>query len=151
MLVEFFIVYRMEKETMTINEYIKKYRNIKELKDFRGTSMESHYEDGIMRRVMNPHVICNDDFSFSAQASETHYSQPKGLADEYEKIEIGYPSYDDPIISEYREDFGWEDSPMTNAVYGYVPVEIVDKLIAAHGGINEDAVQESIKELEEAA
>ena len=105
---------------MTINEFILKYRNIKELKDFRGTSMESHYEDGIMRRVMNPHVICNDDFSFSAQASETHYSQPKGLADEYEKIEIGYPSYDDPIISEYREDFGWEDSPMTNAVYGYV-------------------------------
>ena len=40
---------------------------------------------------------------------------------------------------------------MTNAVYGYVPVEVVDKLIAAHGGINEDAVQESIKELEEAA
>ena len=101
MLVEFFIAGEAGKENMTINEYIKKYRNIKELKDFRGTSMESHYEDGIMRRVMNPHVICNDDFSFSAQASETHYSQPKGLADEYEKIEIGYPSYDDPIISEY--------------------------------------------------
>jgi len=30
-------------------------------------------------------------------------------------------------------------------------VKVVDKLIAAHSGINEDAVRESIKELEEAA
>ena len=104
-----------------------------------------------MIRVMNPYVICNDDFTFSAQASETHYSKPKGLADKYEEIEIGFPSYDDPIIAKYREDYGWEDSPMTNAVYGYVPVEVVDKLIATHGGINEDAVQERIEELKKEA
>ena len=135
---------------MTINEFIMKYRKIQELKDFRGTNMEKDYEDGIMRRIMNPYVICNDDFTFSAQASETHYSTPKGLADEYEKIEIGFPTYNDPIIAKYKEDYGCEET-FSSAVYGYVPVKVVDKLIAAHGGINENAVQEKIEELKKEA
>ena len=133
---------------MTINEYINKYRNIKVLKDFRGTDMEKDYDDGIMRRVMNPYVICKDDFTFSAQASESHYSKPKGLADEYEEIEIGFPSYNDPIIAKYREDYGCEET-FSSAVYGYVPVGVVDKLIAAHGGIDEQAVQDQIADLKE--
>ena len=133
---------------MTINEYINKYRNIKVLKDFRGTDMEKDYDDGIMRRVMNPYVICKDDFTFSAQASESHYSKPKGLADEYEEIEIGFPSYNDPIIAKYREDYGCEET-FSSAVYGYVPVGVVDKLIAVHGGIDEQAVQDQIADLKE--
>ena len=133
---------------MTINEYINKYRNIKVLKDFRGTNMEKDFEDGIMRRIMNPFVICKDDFTFSAQASESHYSKPKGLADEYEEIEIGFPSYNDPIIAKYREDYGGEET-FSSAVYGYVPVGVVDKLIAAHGGIDEQAVQDQIADLKE--
>ncbi len=135
---------------MTINEFIVKYRNIKVLKDFRGTELENHYEDGIMRRVMNPYVICKDDFTFSAQASESHYSKPKGLVDKYEEIEIGFPSYNDPIIAKYREDYGCEET-FSSAVYGYVPVKVVDKLIAAHGGIDELAVQERIEELKKEA
>ena len=78
---------------MTINEFILKYRDIKVLQDYRGTEMEKEFEDGIMRRVMNPYVICNDDFEFSCQASSTHYSEPKGLADEYTQVEIGYPKF----------------------------------------------------------
>ena len=131
---------------MTINEFIIKYRDIKVLKDFRGTSMEKEFEDGIMRRIMNPYVICNDDFTFSAQAAGGHYSKPKGLADKYEEIEIGFPSYNDPIIAKYREDYGCEET-FSSAVYGYVPVKVVDKLIATHGGINENAIQERIAEL----
>ena len=133
---------------MTINEYFNKYRNIKVLKDFRGTNMEKDFEDGIMRRIMNPYVICKDDFTFSAQASESHYSKPKGLADEYEEIEIGFPSYNDPIIAKYREDYGCEET-FSSAVYGYVPVGVVDKLIAVHGGIDEQAVQDQIADLKE--
>ena len=133
---------------MTIIEYINKYRNIKVLKDFRGTNMEKDFEDGIMRRIMNPYVICKDDFTFSAQASESHYSKPKGLADEYEEIEIGFPSYNDPIIAKYREDYGCEET-FSSAVYGYVPVGVVDKLIAVHGGIDEQAVQDQIADLKE--
>ena len=97
---------------------------------------------------MNPYVICKDDFTFSAQASESHYSKPKGLADEYEEIEIGFPSYNDPIIAKYREDYGCEET-FSSAVYGYVPVGVVDKLIAVHGGIDEQAVQDQIADLKE--
>ena len=133
---------------MTINEYIMKYRDIQVLKDFRGTEMEKDFEDGIMRRIMNPYVICKDDFTFSAQASGSHYSKPKGLANEYEEIELGFPSYNDPIIAKYREDYGCDES-FSSAVYGYVPVKVVDRLIAVHGGIDEQAVQDQIADLKE--
>ena len=137
---------------MTINEFIRKYRDIKELKDFRGTEMEKDFEDGIMRRIMNPYVICNDDFEFSCQASYSHYSEPRGLADEYTQVEIGFPSLNDRLIEKYREDYGWEDDcGLTNPVYPYVPVEVVDELIQFHCGINEEAVLERIEEIKRKA
>ena len=133
---------------MKINEFIIKYRDIKNLHDFRDTPLENQYEDGIMKRVMNPYVICNDDFEFSCQASYTHYSEPKGLADEYTEVEIGFPSLNDRIIEKYREDYGWEeDCGLTNPVYPYVPVKVVDELIKFHCGINEESVLERIEEL----
>ncbi len=133
---------------MTINEFIRKYRDIQELKDFRGTEMEKDFEDGIMRRIMNPYVICNDDFEFSCQASSSHYSEPRGLADEYTQVEIGFPSLNDRLIEKYREDYGWEDDcGLTNPVYPYVPVEVVDELITFHCGINEKGVLERIEEM----
>ena len=133
---------------MTINEFIRKYRDIQELKDFRGTEMEKDFEDGIMRRIMNPYVICNDDFEFSCQASSSHYSEPRGLADEYTQVEIGFPSLNDRLIEKYREDYGWEeDCGLTNPVYPYVPVKVVDELIKFHCGINEESVLERIEEL----
>ena len=134
---------------MKINEFILKYRDIKVLKDYRGTKMEKQFENGLMRRIMNPYVICNDDFEFSCQASYTHYSDPKGLANEYSKVEIGFPSLNDTLIAKYREDYGWEDEcGLSKPVYPYVPVKVVNELIAFHGGINEVAVQERIAELE---
>jgi hypothetical protein len=137
---------------MTINEFIRKYRDIKELKDFRGTEMENHFEDGIMKRVMNPYVICNDDFEFSCQASSSHYSEPRGIADYYSQVEIGFPSLNDRLIEKYREDYGWEDDcGLTNPVYPYVPVKVVDELIQFHCGINEKGVLERIEELKRKA
>jgi isocitrate dehydrogenase kinase/phosphatase len=137
---------------MTINEFIIKYRNIQELKDFHGTEMENHFEDGIMRRVFTPYVICNDDFEFSCQASSTHYSEPRGLANEYTQVEIGFPSLNDRIIEKYREDYGWEeDCGLTNPVYPYVPVKVVDELIEFHCGINESAVCDRIAQLKKVA
>ena len=137
---------------MTINEFIRKYRDIQELKDFRGTEMEKDFEDGIMRRIFTPYVICNDDFEFSCQASSSHYSEPRGLADEYTQVEIGFPSLNDRLIEKYREDYGWEDDcGLTNPVYPYVPVEVVDELIQFHCGINEKGVLERIEELKRKA
>ena len=75
---------------MTINEYIMKYRDIQVLKDFRGTDMEKDFEDGIMRRIMNPYVICKDDFTFSAQASYTHYSNRKALRMSTKRLSLDF-------------------------------------------------------------
>ncbi len=132
---------------MTINEFIRKYRVV-EKKDYNGTKFAQLWENGVHVRIMNPYVICNDDFEFSCQASYSHYSEPKGLADEYSEVEIGFPSLNDRIIEKYREDYGWEeDCGLTNPVYPYVPVKVVDELIQFHCGINEEAVQERIAEL----
>ena len=73
---------------MKINDYIVKYRNVDE-KDYRGTPLEEHYQDGIRRFTRTPPVICEDGFKMSVQASETHYCEPKGFADEYTEVEDG--------------------------------------------------------------
>ena len=129
---------------MTINEFILKYRKVDQ-KDYRGTELEYSYKDGVMTMIRNPCVVCKDGFTFSGQASATHYSNPKGYVDEYTEIEIGFPSSHDTLIEKYAEN-SWDDEPdYTDTVYGYVPVKIVDLLIKKHGGIDEDAVTEKMK------
>ena len=126
--------------TMLTNEFILKYRNVDE-KDYRGTKAEHLWENGIRRHIRNPYLICKDGFRMSVQASETHYSSPKGFADEYSEVEIGYPSDMESLIMDYCED----DEKPCNTVYGYVPVELVDRVIEKHGGIDLDAI-ETIKD-----
>ena len=78
-----------------------------------------------------PRVHCADGFSVSVQASQFHYCRPRiDNADKYEAVELEYPSAADDLITDYAEDCAYTDT-----VYGYVPVEIVDKLIEKHGGI----------------
>ena len=81
---------------------------------------------------VRPRVICADGFSISVQANEYTYCSPRiTYPGEYMEVELGYPSEPDELIEEYAED--WDD--LTNTVYGYVPIEIVDKLLEKHGGI----------------
>lgn len=81
-----------------------------------------------MRR---PRAICKDGYSISIQAGYFYYSNPrKDGSDYYYEVELGFPNMEDDIIKAYAED---EDYMHT--VYGYVPVEIVDKLLEKHGGI----------------
>lgn len=79
-----------------------------------------------------PRLYCNDGYSISVQASSFHYCEPRlnGIQD-YESVELGYPSEEDELINEYAED----DLDYTETVYGYVPIEIVEELINKHGGI----------------
>lgn len=79
-----------------------------------------------------PRLYCNDGYSISVQASSFHYCKPRlnGIRD-YESVELGFPSTEDELINEYAEN----DSICTETVYGYVPIEIVEKLINKHGGI----------------
>lgn len=81
---------------------------------------------------LRPRLCCNDGYSISAQASEFHYCTPRiNGAQDYESVELGFPSEEDELINEYS-DGGFD---YTETVYGYVPIEIVENLIEKHGGI----------------
>lgn len=91
--------------------------------------------DGFRRRKL----ICNDGFSMSVQASRIHYCHPReNNADFYTEVEIGYPSDVEDELIYYAED---RYHP-TETVYGYVPVELVDKIISKHGGVVQEKTTE---------
>ena len=134
---------------MKINEFIKDNLKVTTLS-----------EDPLMKHMMTssrlPHIICGDGFSMSVQVGYSLYSTPKKIAKRYSAVEIGYPSDHEPLIEKWAEfiPFGGEEDKepdYTDTVYPYVPVKVVDELITFHGGINENAVRERIKELKEAA
>lgn len=77
-------------------------------------------------------IVCNDGFSVSAQGSSFHYCSPRITDDSYTAIELGFPSQEDELINSFAED----NSQYTETVYGWVDMEIVEKLIDKHGGIN---------------
>ena len=105
---------------MTIKDWLKK------------TITTRNYVDGTEIQEKRPRLYCNDGYSISVQASEFHdcYPQLNGVQD-YESVELGFPSVEDELINEYAEDC----MNYTETVYGYVPIEIVEKLIEKHGGI----------------
>ena len=81
---------------------------------------------------LRPGVVCNDGFSISVQASESHYCYPReSYLDEYNCVELGFPNKKDELIMSYAED---PEKP-TRTVYGYVPISIVQQLMDKHGGI----------------
>jgi hypothetical protein len=74
-------------------------------------------------------ITCADGFDMSVQASKGHYCAPRTDTGPYQEVEIGYPSAPVAEFAQYQD--GDDD------IYGYVPVEIVNAVIAAHGGIKE--------------
>ena len=77
-------------------------------------------------------VECRSGFSVSIQAKATSYCTPRiDHAEKYDSVELGFPSHEDELILEYAEMPGRP----TDTVYGYVPVSVVNLLIAKHGGI----------------
>ena len=103
------------------------------IKEFLTTTIKSHkylFSDGTVQEI-RPRLVCNDGFSISVQASKFHYCSPRlDGAQDYEKVELGYPSNEDELINDYAEDDNY-----TRTVYRYVPIEVVEKLIEKHGGI----------------
>jgi hypothetical protein len=116
---------------MKINEFIKNNLEVKVLNN-----------DPSLRHIMTstrlPHIICSDGFSMSVQVGYSLYSTPRKVAKRYSAVEIGYPSDHEPLIEEYAECYTFEelDIDFTNTVYPYVPVNIVDKVLRKHGGID---------------
>jgi hypothetical protein len=93
--------------------------------------LESTFDKGDQYLVRD-RVMCEDGYSVSIQGGTAfHYCEPRKHANEYAKVELGFPSAADELIMPYAES---EDDP-TGSVYGYVPIEIVERLIELHGGI----------------
>ena len=99
--------------------------------------LKSTYKDDAYN--VRPFAICKDGFKISIQGgTKSHYCIPRKLCNEYIKVELGFPSKSDDLILEFAES---KDIP-TDTVYGYVPIEIVEKLIEKHGGIEPIRIEE---------
>ena len=81
-----------------------------------------------------PKLTLKDGTTLSVQASAFNYSTPrKNISDNtlYSEWEIGFPSVEIPEINSYAED----SENYTETVYGWVPYEVIQKLINSRGGI----------------
>lgn len=88
---------------------------------------KTHYPSysGVIR---SEKVRCKDGFEISVQASIWHYCIPRATlrnGNKYKKLELGYANMREELLEEYKE----------GAVYPYVPVEVVNKVLEKHGGI----------------
>jgi hypothetical protein len=109
----------------------------------RGIKMDLNNYLTSQRDINNPDVIsehtfptvkritCKDGFSVSVQANHGAYCRPRRNIGPWHEVECGFPSSVPELIMGYAET---PESP-TETVYGYVPIELVEKLIELHGGI----------------
>jgi hypothetical protein len=89
-------------------------------------------------KKLNPTIECKDGFAMSVQAHEGAYCIPRQdyPSTPYTHVECGFPSSKPfAILCEYAELCGTDD--YTKTVYAYVPVEVVQAELDAHGGIIE--------------
>ena len=112
---------------MDINEYLQKHKVIELL-----------CGEYSIRKVA-PRVKCQDGFSMSVQVGEYAYCLPReNNAYTYTQVEVGYPSEREELLDEWVERWDDNEPDWTRSVYGYVPIEVVDKIIEKHGGYKEE-------------
>ena len=87
---------------------------------------------GFSRQVIPP-IRCKDGFIFSIQASEHHYCFPRADKATWTHLEVGFPSQDEPLLSDFRDASDTEAS-MTDSVFSLVPIRVVLAVMNAHGG-----------------
>ena len=84
--------------------------------------------------IRRDRIICKDGFSMSVQASSFHYCSPRiDNAPDYETVEVGFPSKEEPLLTEYSEDM--PDTALTSSVYPHVPANIIFEVIEKHKGM----------------
>lgn len=77
-------------------------------------------------------VQCRDGFIMSVQASAYHYCEPRENDMEcYSSFEVGFPTEPEELLLPYAEE---PDRP-TQTVYGWVPVSVIEQVVAKHGGL----------------
>lgn len=118
-----------------INEYFKQFYPA----DWQSADYEYTYMLGGMRKYRGkknsifPAIKCADGLTLSVQGHWGAYSCPRDdFADNYSTVEVGFPS---ARIEEFMPYIDGQDSDPLETVYGYVPVELVERVIDMHGGI----------------
>ena len=75
------------------------------------------------------------------QAHVGAYCSPRiNNAEKYTHVEIGFPSQKEELLMDWCE----EANNPTETVYGYVPVQVVNTVLAKHGGIVEGEVPRGV-------
>ncbi len=98
--------------------------------DFNAYQRTQQFNQRYGGRVMG-RITCADGFSLSVQASEMHYCRPRqDDVSEYDAVEVGFPSAVEPLLLPYAE----RPETPTHTVYGWVPVNVVNAIVNAHGG-----------------
>jgi hypothetical protein len=99
----------------------------------RGESITRTYRDGerfFILGIAKP-LVCRSGLKMSVQASETHYCTPRNNLGPWTHFEIGFPSEEVAALLPYAEEPG---NP-TGTVYGWVPAEVIEQVIADNGGL----------------
>lgn len=114
----------------TLNAYLMAFRDASGLGFPEG---EFGYKS---RFPLSKRITCRDGFSLSVQATHGAYCSPRQNIGPWSSVEVGFPSAEPELIMSYAEQ---EETP-TTTVYGYVPIELVEELIALHGGPDEETI-----------
>ena len=78
-------------------------------------------------------IECNDGFSMSVVAGNgIQYSLPRKGPGPFCAVEVGYPTRHETLLMPYIDG---DLRPPTMSVYGYVPTEVVLKILQKHGGL----------------
>lgn len=106
-----------------VNNYLLLTRNIRHL------GKSSWGEPAFLSMQIPRRAIrCADGFRISVQASEHNYCTPRTLDGPWDTVECMVKNGRLKYHKEWRE---YE----SDGVYGYVPAELVNREIAAHGGV----------------
>ena len=90
-----------------------------------------HHKGAFFQNGVYPRLVCQSGLSFSVQVGHYVYCEPRNPVGPWTSVEVGYPSSFVPEIMKYAED---RISPL-DTVYGYVPVEVLERVIRKNGGI----------------
>lgn len=83
-----------------------------------------------MKSKLYERIKCFDGYNVSIQAGDGKYCQPRDDIGPYTEVELGYPSWSDPLLDPYAEN----PQKLTKTVYPYVPANVARDLIVKHGG-----------------
>tara|TARA_B100000900_G_scaffold62342_1_gene47828 strand:- start:2556 stop:2855 length:300 start_codon:yes stop_codon:yes gene_type:complete len=78
-------------------------------------------------------IRCADGFTMSVQAGSGGYSSPRMGEGPFTAVEVGFPSAREEMLMEYI-DGDPETTEPTGTVYGWVPAEVILKVVTKHGG-----------------